>query len=198
MAASNTNLSTHEEKNGWFSAIFSVLILVAVSIYLLVEIALSVNQLINISERPLYLVGSHNLLPLFFLIPGVLYMTVVIIYKRLSNMNTKMDKSMYQFLFYSFILFVVSRIFYGGFFINDYMASHGYSYCNPLTSVSAFSPQIWVSDPGYCLEASRNVSSEVQDWLDAQMTAGVRPTPEEAEQKIKQLAQAYQARFNRF
>ena len=198
MAASNTNLSTQEEKNGWLSAVFSVFILVAASVYLLVEIALSVNQLINISERPLYLVGSHNLLPLLFLIPALLYMAVVIIYKQLKDISSRVYDYGFKLMLYSFILFVVTRVVYGGFFINDYMASHGYSYCNPLTSVSALSPQIWVSDPGYCLEASRNVSSEVRDWLDTQMAAGVRPTPDEAEQKINQLAQAYQARFNRF
>ncbi|KKO44285.1 hypothetical protein WG68_16760 [Arsukibacterium ikkense] len=198
MASNEASVSNVEKKNGLFSTLVSVLILIGASVYILVEIFFSVNQLLSISARPLYLIGSHNLIPLLILIPGLLLIALGIIFKQLNRMTPKMYDWVFKLLFYSFILFVLTRILYGGFFVDRYMSNHGYSYCNPLTSVSALSPQIWVSDPGYCLEDSRNVSSEVRDWLDTQMAAGERPTAAEAEQQIKQLAQDYQKRFNRF
>ena len=198
MTSSNTDTVTKQKKSGWISTILLVFIFSAVIVYLLLEITFSINQLVSIDERPLYLVGSHNLIPLVFLIPSVLLLTVGLIMVELKKMTTELYSLSYKLIFISLIAFILARILYGGFFIDHYMSKHGYSYCNPLTSVSALSPEIWVSDAAYCLEDSRNVSGEVKDWLDAKIAAGERPTAEEAEQQIKQLAQAYQARFNRF
>lgn len=198
MTCINTDIVTQQKKSGWLSTIFLVFIFSAVIVYLLLEITFSVNQLVSIDEAPLYLVGSHNLIPLVFLIPSVLLLTVGLIMVELQKMTTELYNLSYKLIFISLIAFILARILYGGFFIDSYMSNHGYSYCNPLTSVSVLSPEIWVSDPAYCLEDSRNVSGEVQDWLDAKMAAGERPTAEEAEQHIKQLAQAYQARLKRF
>lgn len=198
MSATNTKILHENEKPGWFSTILLVLVLWGMGIYLLVEIGWSFKQLINIEQRPLYLVGSHNLLPLLSLIPALFLAAFGLILKDLKKLTAaKFDWGIKVVLFCG-VAFIIARILYGGFFIDSYMTNHGYSYCNPLTSVSVLSPEIWVSDAAYCLEDSRNVSGEVQDWLDTKMAAGERPTAEEAEQQIKQLAQAYQARFNRF
>lgn len=198
MSATNTRIVHENEKPGWFSTILLVLVLWGMGIYLLVEIGLSFKQLINIEQRPLYLVGSHNLLPLLCLVPALFLAAFGLILKDLKKLTAERFDWGIKVVLVCGAAFVVVRILYGGFFIDQYMSKHGYSYCNPLTAVSALSPQIWVSDSALCLEESRNVSGEVQEWLDAKTAAGERPTAEEAQQHIKQLAQAYQARFNRF
>lgn len=198
MSATNTKILHENEKPGWFSTILLVLVLWGMGIYLLMEMGLAFKQLINIEQRPLYLVGSHNLLPLLCLIPALFLAALGLILKDLKKLTAEKFDWGIKAVLVCGAAFIIVRILYGGFFIDRYMNKHGFSYCNPLTAVSALSPQIWVSDPAYCLEDSRNVSSEVKDWLDAKMAVDERPTAEEAEQQIKQLAQAYQARFNRF
>ena len=177
---------------------FSLLLLLCVSVYGAIELFFTINQLFNIEERPLYIMGSHNVMALIFGIPVFLLFAVAIVLKELNMLHENLLNAGFKMCGFLFIAMIATRIIYGGFFLDGYLEKHGYSYCGPMTAPKAMAMEVWVSDPGYCLEASRNVSSEVRDWLDAQMAAGVRPTPEEAEQKIKQLAQAYQARFNRF
>ncbi|KKO44990.1 hypothetical protein WG68_12675 [Arsukibacterium ikkense] len=184
--------------SGLVSTGLILLFILTVSIYGSFELFLIIRQLVNIEDRPLYIMGSHNVMALVFGIPGLLLVAVSHILKDLNKLTAERLNLGFKIIGFLLVAMIATRIIYGGFFLDGYLEKYGYSYCGPMTAPKAMAMEVWVSDPGYCLEDSRNVSSEVRDWLDAKRAAGERPTAAEAEQKIKQLAQANQARFNRF
>lgn len=140
----------------------------------------------RISNDHIYIEVSNWDIPVFVSIPCFLALIAILIL-RITGSKTEL---VIQKLLKIAVVFSVAAILIRipiGYLNSSFLGSAGYTPCWQLSSPSLMAPTVWVSNSGYCLLDSGSVRDELLEWIDSEINAGKRPTPNELASEVDNL-----------
>ena len=70
-------------------------------------------------------------------------------------------------------------------YVESYIKSNGYTYCNWYTKPSFRSPDVWLKNDKLCLQNGSVITSDIYGWFEMHNEQGTEPTLNELEAFIK-------------
>jgi len=185
MNAGNTSLSDRLK-------ILFIIIALSVCVYAAIEI-MGISFLENIdklSNGNIAVALSYWDIPVFLSLPCFVALIIALVFRFAKQLSEKWISAAVNVAIMFALLAIVVRIPYGH-FLSHYMQDKGYSSCWAFTSPSITSEIVWVRNPGYCIENTSVVRSELLAWIDSLPDAGKDVPPMEVRLKAEELLSEY-------
>jgi len=136
--------------------------------------------------------------PLAFSVPfivGIFGLLTFAFYLRLKRkMTVEKVATGFKVFFILALCLILSRVLFG-YVSSSFLESKGYSICYFYSEQRAGTPNIWLSDPGYCVDNSGIVSTEVLAWISEQEFHGKRPSVTQVQENVHSMIESYTKRF---
>ena len=132
---------------------------------------------------------SGKVLLLFFLFPFSLFF-LASIQKLLNYKSEYLMTGFVKGLFIALPLFLLLVIPFN-LYIESYIKSNGYTYCNWYTSPSFRGPDVWLKNDELCLQDGSVITSDIYDWFEMHNEKGIEPTLNELEVFIQETRAEY-------
>jgi hypothetical protein len=132
---------------------------------------------------------SGKILLLFFLFPFSLFF-LASIQKLLNYKSEYLMTGFVKGLFIALPLFLLLVIPFN-LYIESYIKSNGYTYCNWYTSPSFRGPDVWLKNDELCLQDGSVITSDIYDWFEMHNEKGIEPTLNELEVFIQETRAEY-------
>ncbi|WP_249362335.1 DUF1240 domain-containing protein [Pseudoalteromonas sp. S1608] len=132
---------------------------------------------------------SGKVLLLFFLFPFSLFF-LASIQKLLNYKSEYLMTGFVKGLFIALPLFLLLVIPFN-LYVESYIKSNGYTYCNWYTKPSFRSPDVWLKNDELCLQDGSVIISDIYDWFEMHNEKGIEPTLNELEVFIQETRAEY-------
>lgn len=76
-------------------------------------------------------------------------------------------------------------------YVESYIKSNGYTYCNWYTKPSVRAPDVWLKNDELCLQDGSVITSDIYDWFEMHNEKGIEPTLNELEVFIQETRAEY-------
>ena len=76
-------------------------------------------------------------------------------------------------------------------YVESYIKSNGYTYCNWYTSPSFRGPDVWLKNDELCLQDGSVITRDIYDWFEMHNEKGIEPTLNELEVFIQETRAEY-------
>ncbi|WP_392344384.1 DUF1240 domain-containing protein [Pseudoalteromonas prydzensis] len=159
-------------------------VLIGFICFVLIYTSLSeISLLLTVEESFFIKEKSGKVLLLFFFFPFAFFFLAC----TQKLFNFKPDYAMVGFakgLFITLPLFLL-LVMPLNIYVESYIKSKGYIYCNWYTGASFRAPDVWLKNDELCLQDGSVIISDVADWFEMHNEKGVEPTLNELEAFIK-------------
>ena len=132
---------------------------------------------------------SGKVLLLFFFFPFSLFF-LASIQKLLNYKSEYLMTGFVKGLFIALPLFLLLVIPFN-LYIESYIKSNGYTYCNWYTSPSFRGPDVWLKNDELCLQDGSVITSDIYDWFEMHNEKRIEPTLNELEVFIQETRAEY-------
>jgi len=165
-------------------------ILICIICFALIYTVISEISLLEaVGSSPFIKEKSGKVLLLFFLFPFTLFF-LASIQKLLNYKSEYLMTGFVKGLFIALSLFPLLVIPFN-LYIESYIKSNGYTYCNWYTSPSFRGPDVWLKNDELCLQDGSVITSDVTDWFEQKNQQGIEPTINELEVFIQETRAEY-------
>ena len=132
---------------------------------------------------------SGKVLLLFFFFPFSLFF-LASIQKLLNYKSEYLMAGFVKGLFIALSLFFLLVIPFN-LYVESYIKSNGYTYCNWYTSPSFRGPDVWLKNDELCLQDGSVIISDIYDWFEMHNEKRIEPTLNELEVFIQETRAEY-------
>ncbi|PWS53339.1 hypothetical protein DK924_18065 [Pseudoalteromonas sp. meg-B1] len=132
---------------------------------------------------------SGKVFLLFFLFPFSLFF-LASIQKLLNYKSEYLMTGFVKGLFIALSLFLLLVIPFN-LYIESYIKSNGYTYCNWYTSPSFRGPDVWLKNDELCLQDGSVITRDIYYWFEMHNEKGIEPTLNELEVFIQETRAEY-------
>ena len=132
---------------------------------------------------------SGKVLLLFFLFPFSLFF-LASIQKLLNYKSEYLMAGFVKGLFIALSLFFLLVIPFN-LYVESYIKSNGYTYCNWYTQPSVRAPDVWLKNDELCLQDGSVIISDIYDWFEMHNEKRIEPTLNELEVFIQETRAEY-------
>ena len=165
-------------------------ILICIICFALIYTVISEISLLEaVGSSPFIKEKSGKVLLLFFLFPFSLFF-LASIQKLLNYKSEYLMTGFVKGLFIALPLFLLLVIPFN-LYIESYIKSNGYTYCNWYTSPSFRGPDVWLKNDELCLQDGSVITSDIYDWFEMHNEKRIEPTLNELEVFIQETRAEY-------
>jgi hypothetical protein len=132
---------------------------------------------------------SGKVLLLFFFFPFSLFF-LAYIQKLLNYKSEYLMAGFVKGLFIALSLFFLLVIPFN-LYVESYIKSNGYTYCNWYTQPSVRAPDVWLKNDELCLQDGSVITSDIYDWFEMHNEKRIEPTLNELEVFIQETRAEY-------
>ena len=132
---------------------------------------------------------SGKVLLLFFFFPFSLFF-LASIQKLLNYKSEYLMAGFVKGLFIALFLFFFLGIPFN-LYVESYIKSNGYTYCNWYTQPSVRAPDVWLKNDELCLQDGSVITSDIYDWFEMHNEKRIEPTLNELEVFIQETRAEY-------
>ncbi|ATD04718.1 MULTISPECIES: DUF1240 domain-containing protein [Pseudoalteromonas] len=132
---------------------------------------------------------SGKVLLLFFFFPFSLFF-LASIQKLLNYKSEYLMAGFVKGLFIALSLFFLLVIPFN-LYVESYIKSNGYTYCNWYTQPSVRAPDVWLKNDELCLQDGSVITSDIYDWFEMHNEKRIEPTLNELEVFIQETRAEY-------